>query len=946
MKKRLLVIYLISVKKGFICMSKKLIFIMVLLFFISCQKDDKTFKINNKSKKVQIDTTFVNMPNTSSAMSKEISDYSFEDKLYILPNDVIWYFFIYDNKKYYLSVNVRDRFNSNSKNTCFLNFFIDENKLLLETIPDNNTNLDTELKLYNSSLKEIASDNNSGELNMSKIMYVLKEFEEPNDTFSKAFSIPQKENYILTAKISPKDKDYFSYTFGGEEYYVKISAINSGAYIFELERYEKDNKIIITTFPYNDLEVDTKIEVYNRQKYLLYSDDNSGENHFSYLSINKLVDKAEPNNSFNKAYLINNINEFDFDANISPRDKDFFKFFYDERLYYILVSTNKSKGNYSLSCKMNFDKIILETKSYEGSNINTELSLYDKNQKLIASNNNGGENHFSKIEKILLLDLCEPNNNFSQSYKISTNQFNTTAKISNEDKDFFSFNYNKNKYYFSISSNKEGFYLLNFSLDNNILTISTDSYEDKFDGILKINLYDKNRKLISQNNFSCSMIIDGCEPNNNFAQAFFIQNDNFKMDLNISKNDEDYFKINYLGKPYYFVISGEEGNYSLDYQKSNNEVNIETFPYHGNKLQNKISFYNFAKEKIAYAASQGADKFSNLTIYLDDTEPNDNFATAYLIRENDFSINSNIGSKDKDFYKFVHDNKSYYLCLEKLISGDAENYRLDFLLQNNKLQVNIFSLSYQNAGIKMFLYDEKEKVLFSSVDVNSSLDIYLNDNNNFSNAYQIKEEVNFEKRFSLGKETRNYYAFNNKDKKYYFSIEKLIKNIYGNYKLNFDLQENFLNIKLSENENNQFNIVVYDDAKKEVYKARNYLNLYLDEAEPNDYFVNAYQINLDNGFFEKTFSLTKNDLDYFKLYYQNTLFYLSVSLGEFSAYGNYILRIDVIDNSIVFETLPYEHNDRNENMNTQIILYDENQDLIDKDFNSGEKNFSKLELIM
>ena len=851
-------------------MYKKIVYIAFLLFLISCQKDRYVFKFNN-NKVGKIDTTYINMTNLTPSSAKEIKDYLHDEKLYFSPNEVIWFNFTYDKKKYYFSVNVKDKLFSTKKNTCFINFFVDDNKLLLETIADNNSNLDTELKLYDASLKELAYDNNSGELNMAKILFVLKEKEEPNNSFEHAYSIPQKEKFTLTSKISELDDDYYSFIFGNEKYFVKISAKNKGDYIFDLQRNEEKNKLVLATLPYNNLDLDTKIEVFDKQKKLLYSDDNSGENHFSFLSINKLVDKAEPNNDFKEAYFINNINEFTFNATISMQDKDFFKFYFNERLYFIQI-TSFDKGNYTLSGKTKFDKLILETISYEGSSLDTKLFLYDTSQKLIAFNNNGGENHFSKIEKILLLDVCEPNDNFIQAYKILDNKFNTIAKISKEDRDFFSFNLNDNKYYFSVECGKEGFYLLSYSLDKGKLTIYTNSYEDEFDGVLKISLYDKNKNLFSINDFTCSLVIDMSEPNNNFAQAYPIKEEKFKMDLNIAKNDEDYFKINHKEKTYYFVISGEEGNYSLNYQKADNEINIETFPYEGNKLQNKIIFYNAEKKMISYASSQSLDKFSNLMIYLDDTEPNNDFSQAYPIKENDFSINTNIGFKDKDFYKFFYNNKPYYLCLEKLLSGDAENYKLDFFLQDNKLQVNVISLSNQYASIKMFLYDDKENVLFTSVDVNSSLDIYLNDNNNFLNAYELKNATNFEKRFSLGKKNISYYVFNNNDKKYYFTIEKLIKNIYGNYKLNFDLQENFLNIKLSENENNQFNIIVYNGNKKEVYKARNYLNLCLDEAEPNDDFSNAYGINIENNFYEKTFSLTKEDQDYFKFFYKNILF--------------------------------------------------------------------------
>ena len=69
-------------------------------------------------------------------------------------------------------------------------------------------------------------------------------------------------------------------------------------------------------------------------------------------------------------------------------------------------------------------------------------------------------------------------------------------------------------------------------------------------------------------------------------------------------------------------------------------------------------------------------------------------------------------------------------------------------------------------------------------------------------------------------------------------------------------------------------------------------------------------------------------------------------MRDVSANGNYILRIENINNSLIIETVPYEYNNRDENINTQILLFDENENLIDKDYNSGENNFSKLELII
>ncbi|TKG95504.1 T9SS type A sorting domain-containing protein [Puteibacter caeruleilacunae] len=131
-----------------------------------------------------------------------------------------------------------------------------------------------------------------------------------------------------------------------------------------------------------------------------YSEKNEQDNVCSLqVHVKVCGDNLEPNDSNSSAYNLGEITDYlNADLCLLDGDEDWYNLTINSRSYYLKVaSADNIKGKYGLDVNSSGDVITVETYLTDGAT-NTKIWLYDADMTLLAEDDNGGQDGFSKLD--------------------------------------------------------------------------------------------------------------------------------------------------------------------------------------------------------------------------------------------------------------------------------------------------------------------------------------------------------------------------------------------------------------------------------------------------------------------------------------------------------------------------------------------------------------------
>ena len=182
---------------------------------------------------------------------------------------------------------------------------------------------------------------------------------------------------------------------------ISIDLYKGGSFNNNIDTTESDSSYIFYV-PYS-------VETGSDYQIKLTSIFNQSINDNSNLFTIKCNDKYEINDHYSQAYNFDTLTDIaDTNLCITAGDGDWFKFIYNSVIYYFKVTGAYSyiEGDYGLDFQISGTLVTIETFEVKN-NTDTKLFLYDNSLNILAVDDNGGDNSFSKIEYDLASNINE-----------------------------------------------------------------------------------------------------------------------------------------------------------------------------------------------------------------------------------------------------------------------------------------------------------------------------------------------------------------------------------------------------------------------------------------------------------------------------------------------------------------------------------------------------------
>ena len=398
--------------------------------------------------------------------------------------------------------------------------------------------------------------------------------------------------------------------------------------------------------------------------------------------------------------------------------------------------------------------------------------------------------------------------------------------------------------------------------------------EEKYINVKNLGKYLKNKGLnmtdleINQLMFRIDSDNDGRISYEEFKEIFLPLNDNnFKYDINIYENDNNYdnldkyYKYNYNYDKNDNQFEQKEKKYNNDFtlKKSINQINSDLYNNNENKENNKNDM-NIKLRYNYHTNIKPIDIKNKKIIYEPEPEDFQNMSNmSYSLYEEKLKNNKSITidtqnkGKDKDKEKNKKINERNSLDIKINQNNTMDNY---YKKSNNNLLYETQSiLNYNinnNNKSKDIIYNYKEKNYSTNISINKNDDMQYNNINNINNNQEkfLDTNLNFDYSRSTNKDKDNgQYYFRNKNKSN--SLENKIKSYYNKEYYTSqnknDIENNLIkksfNTKyLKTNNNNAYdseyyleNINIYENEKNNNNESYNLNNLiYFQKEKEND----------------------------------------------------------------------------------------------------------------